>query len=167
MKRSNFLKALGLFPFIPLSSFAKVENGERRIWKPEDITAGLYIVRCSATKGSTNHGFLASVMFQVGWSMVLGRHECTDITLTDTDGKISKRFLVVDRSSDSKHQYTLNSVSDGLSHADIYKLNPFMGYSKDKLCEYFNTDNHGYRPAIQEEVINAIKNCRKNFLNNV
>ncbi len=167
MKRGNFLIGLGAMLFLPsfLEAMSLNKPKARRVWKPEDITAGLYITRNYDADVRKNAGLVCSVTFQVGYNLSLGRKSVSWKNVLN-----GEKYLVTEKLHDSKCQYTLNSVADGWCHGDCNKkedeeYQPFMAYTKESLCDELNNDKWGYRPTTKEEMYAIINNTSKNFLN--
>lgn len=166
MKRGKFLKAfVGLPLVLPLLSFEKRSKPERRLWKPEDITAGLYITRNYDADIRKHAGLITTVTFQIGYNLSLGRKSFKWQSVLG-----GEKYLVTERFHDSKCQYTMNSIADGWNHGNCEKdekgeYQPFIAYTKESLCDHLNSDEHGYRPTTKEEMHIIIDNMSKNFLN--
>lgn len=103
----------------------------KRDWKPEDIITGIYIIRESSPKASTDIGFRGSVTFKVGWHLI----------------------------GDPKKQYCLVSIADGM----ILNVDRSYPATKEELCYYLNSDEHGYRQATLEEIIGVETCLVKNY----
>lgn len=166
MKRGKFLKAVvGLPLVLSQLSFKEKPKQTRRVWKPEDITAGLYITRNYDADVRKNAGLVCSVTFQVGYNLAMGRR-----SFEWRSAASGQKYVVADRIHDPKCQYTLNSVADGFSHGDCLakkwgEHQPFMAYTKEALCDELNNDKWGYYPTTKDEMHVIIDYMSKNFLN--
>lgn len=131
----------------------KIASLDRRVWKIEDIKAGLYVTRAYQIREVGN---IASRAFQVGYCLSFGR-------------LVSGNGFGTYRLNESDAMYTLNSVADGWLHGDHSeekwgKYQPFMGYTKKAMVEYFNEDKFGYRPVTKGEMHAIIDKLDKNFI---
>lgn len=177
MNRRKFVEMtamVGVLPFV-LERKLKKTPITRRQWVPEDINAGLYVTRCSSTGLNKSKTFLATVTFQVGYNLSLGRKVIMmnrkPLVIQNIHHSCSTRdgsFILAEHTHNAAKQYTLNSVADGWSHGssrgEDRAFEPFMGYSKEEICNLFNSDDYGYRPTAKEEMYEIINNTSKNFL---
>lgn len=153
MKRSKFLQALLMIPFIGTGLQAAVPKKKWiRQWLPEDIKGGIFITL--AKDVSKNPGYALTVTYQIGFSHHFSAMEY--LYKNRPAGYLQNKI--------HNSQYTLNSLADGWSHGNVARLknHTIIGYNKQELADYLNLN--GYRPATQEEIIEIIKYSTKNFL---
>lgn len=106
----------------------------KNIWRPENIVAGLLIIRESSSKHPTKPsgvavpvdlGFARTVTYKIGWT------------------------------HSKEEPYGLISVlTDGMYIP--------IG-TKEQMCEHFNNDEYGYRPLTKEEMFKMLESSDQGF----
>jgi hypothetical protein len=99
-------------------------------WEEEDIKAGSYVSLNLRPEGSETMDYQCSVTYKVGYSGRLGLNMCL---IAITDGMV----IIYESTADTK----------------------LKGNAKQVLVNHFNSDEDGYRPLTNEEVM-----CRMQYL---
>ncbi len=151
MKRNQFLKMMGLFPFL----LGSVKQDKTAILSKEEVTFftpemlsrnnfGLFVIN-SKVKEVTfkNLGYAATV----AWKLTYHNQ-----TLVNTlQGKITARF-------DFPRYMKTNFLTDGWSYP--------IGHNYEEVCNFLNNNEHGekFRLMTKEEVLFIISNRNQGFL---
>lgn len=147
MQRRKFLSYIGVgaaaiaLPMRNVAALSLKVNSYRKIWAPEDIKGGLFIVRCYDF--GEDKGKLASVCYQIGYSHQLAR--------------INENF---------GSKYVFNSVADGWTHG-MMDGKVHRGLTKEEMAAYLNADKYGYRIATEHEMHAIISHLHKNLSENI